>query len=366
MAEQAYLALGAGGWVDNAWVVKECPLCGEHYTFHFAGLTGMWVCNGCNKNGDFKDLKFVAKDDILLVDRVAELIQPTAPKGLIQVGSYIPPPQGQSISTGFNSLDKKIDGITMSELYIVAGKSGAGKSTMTSQIALNMIEVGARVCFYSGELSAARFQRWMTRQAAGQKYCKPFINQFGAERYAVETHISQLVHSWFMDKLILYDNSVRRSSERSSILERFVQAKKYFDCNVFFVDNLMTAKYTKDTERDYWRQQSNFVSELIDFAHQENVAVILVAHPKKMDTGNFNDNIAGSSEITNKADNIMTIQRLFDEKEIAENGCETVVTVSKDREEGEIAKLGFNFDKSSKRFIPKSGSYTERYGWEDL
>ena len=53
-------------------------------------------------------------------------------------------------------------------------------------------------------------------------------------------------------------------------------------------------------------------------------------------------------------------------KEKMENGMDTVLTLSKNRNYGALAKIGFNFDAVSRRLIPASGEYIERYGWEDL
>jgi len=361
--ESQYSLFGTGGWIEDRYILKECPLCNEEYSFHFQGLTGQWRCTSCNKAGDTQNLKEILKDDLFLMDRIAELQQPGAPEGLINVGTYIPPKRGASIASGFSLIDQKLSGLYETELTIISGKRGEGKSTIAGQFALNVINAGGRVCFYSGELNAGMFQSWTVSQAAGSAYMNKYIDPFGADRYTVDAFIEQRIKSWLKDRLILYDNSIKRASERNSILERFLTAKKYYGCNVFFVDNLMTAKYTKDGERDYFRQQSNFAGELVDFAHQEHAHVILLAHPKKGDTGDDNDNVAGLSDITNRASNVFTIHRLTPDERKRED-FDSLVTISKNRNYGALAKLGFNFDIASKRFIPISGTVIERYGWE--
>ena len=238
-------------------------------------------------------------------------------------------------------------------------------STITGEIALNAVEQGAKVCFYSGELNAGMFQNWILSQAAGERYMEAYTDRFGVTRFYPCEYAVARIKTWLLNKFVLYDNSIKKSSERNAILERFQQAKKYFGCTLFFVDNLMTARYTKDGERDYYRQQSNFVGELVDFAHQENCHVILVAHPKKGDTGDDNENVAGLSDITNRASNVLTVYRQTP-KEKFENGMDTILTLSKNRNYGALAKIGFNFDATSRRLIPADGEYVDRYGWEDL
>jgi len=361
--QKYYDIFGEGGWIGNDYVVKDCPLCNEHYSFHFIGLTGIWQCVSCNKSGKYAELQTILKEDIMWDDKFAELEQPSAPDGLIQLGKYIAPKAGHSVATGFTELDTRLSGLTECALTIVSGRRGDGKSSWCGQLALNLINGGGKVCFYSGELSAATFQSWIVKQAAGSKYLTHYVDAFGADRYHVEPFIEGRIKSWLIDKFILYDNSVNKSSERNSILERFMMAKRYYNCNYFFVDNLMTAKYTKDVDRDYFRQQSNFAGELTDFAMQEHVHVILVAHPKKGESGDFNDDVAGLSDITNRASNVFYIQRLSD-ADVAKLGYDSLLNISKNRDHGALAKIGFEFKKDSKRFIPIDGRAIEEYSWE--
>lgn len=361
--EKQYAAFGEGGWVGDRWIVKTCPLCFEEYSMHFQGLSGIWRCVSCNKDGTLEEMPRHVKYDMGLRDKLAQAKLPGEPEGLIQVGKYMPPKRGQSVPTGFGIIDQKISGLYEGELSVLTGKRAEGKSSIAGQIALNIIDAGARVCFYSGELSAGMFQSWILAQAAGNKYMNRYVDRFGAERHQVDGFAEDRIKSWLIDRFILYDNTIKKSSERNSIVERFLMAKKYYGCNVFFVDNLMTAKYTKDTERDYFRQQSNFVGELVDFSHQENAHVILVAHPKKGDTGDDNDNVAGLSDITNRASNVFTVHRQTPDEKLKDD-IDAVLTISKNRNFGALDKIGFYFDVASKRFEPRTGDYIKNYGWE--
>jgi twinkle protein len=192
------------------------------------------------------------------------------------------------------------------------------------------------------------------------------VDDFGADRYHVEQFIEDRIKSWLLDKFLLYDNGIVKSSERNSILERFFLAKKYYDCKYFFVDNLMTARYTKDVDRDYFRQQSNFAGELTDFAMQEKVHVLLMAHPKKGESGDLNDDVSGLSDITNRASNVFFIKRL-DEKDRIKDGVDydNLFVISKNRDHGVLGELGLDFKKDSKKYIPVVGKTIESYGWEN-
>ena len=68
------------------------------------------------------------------------------------------------------------------------------------------------------------------------------------------------------------------------------------------VDNLMTA-ISDDISSDLYRQQTQFVRQLAIMAKRMNVIIILIAHPRKTIGFEFgNNDVAGSSNITNLAD----------------------------------------------------------------
>ena len=71
------------------------------------------------------------------------------------------------VLSGFRALDAGIGGFSAGELSVWTGKRGAGKSTLLSQLLLEAVNQGHRVCAYSGELPARQFKLVMLQQAAG-------------------------------------------------------------------------------------------------------------------------------------------------------------------------------------------------------
>ena len=143
----------------------------------------------------------------------------------------------------------------------------------------------------------------------------------------------------------------------------FTYAVKRYDCKVFMVDNLMTLQNDGD-DRSFYRKQSVFTGQLVDFAKKYNVHVHLVAHPRKTDRDLGNDDIAGSGDITNRADNVITVSRLS-EAERAQNGADSVLRVIKNRFYGKVGEIGLNFCTTSRRFYLPSTGNTRQYGWLD-
>lgn len=55
-------------------------------------------------------------------------------------------PDSRNIATGFKSIDEKIDGFRKSELVILGGRTGSGKTTLALNIAFNIARL-AKECF---------------------------------------------------------------------------------------------------------------------------------------------------------------------------------------------------------------------------
>ena len=69
-----------------------------------------------------------------------------------------------------------------------------------------------------------------------------------------------------------------------------------------------------DARTDLFREQSSFVKKLEKMAQAYDVAIILVAHPKKSNTDFDNDTVSGSSDITNAVSYVWNYERGKDEE----------------------------------------------------
>lgn len=354
--------LGNGQWLGITYVLDICPICASKKTMMFTGQ-GMWGCKKCKKGGkDIASFREYCKTNPMLSEYVPYIVSPEPPEEVVVVSAYDDPYQEKAIGTGFGALDFMIGGLQEGALTVVTGKRGEGKSTILSQLALNGVNNGHVVYFYSGELSAGRFQQWIFSQAAGAKYIESKNDQFGAQRYIVNKQAEEYIRKWLANKLVLYDNTKVKSSERGTIMKSMTRSRQYYGCDLFIVDNLMTAQYDIDSDKDSLRAQANFASEMLNFARENNVHVILVAHPRKGEADDINESVAGLGEITNLATNVMQIRKTSDKERMA-HSCDCIVTVSKNRTYGDTGTVRFNFDKKSRRFIPLDGTCIGAYDW---
>lgn len=377
--DQATKHVWPGKWLDNYYVLKNCPICDDEWTFRFYGKRSyIWECKQCGNSGGPEQLLEMLREIGKYADKMEgifdDLTKGDDPEGLIVVSRHRPRVNTRAVSTGFAPIDRLTGGLPEGALTIMSGDQRSGKSTWAGQLALNAIQSGEKVCFYSGELNADMFQRWIYNQAAGPQWLNAYTDKFGVERYSVDDFARSRIEQWLDDNLVLHDNTYYKASESNSVLKSFIQARRHFGSTLFFADNLMTMKNDAGVEGSYWREQSKMVGDLIDFAQQENVHVILVAHPRKEKSEDRNRNVAGSQEVTQRASFVMTVERLTPEVKstlltrgvLQHHETTNVVIVSKNRIYGDEGQMELAFEPKSKRLVELPSKEMVRYGWEEL
>lgn len=263
------------------------------------------------------------------------------------------------IKSELQNFDKMIGGFRLGELSVWTGKSGQGKSTLLSQLILSTINQGYKVCAYSGELINEQFQHWLILQACGIDHLiKKYDPLKMCDVYIPEENAKRQIRKWFKQKIYLYNNEF--TGQDNNILNVFKIANKKYGCKVFLVDNLMTAKYDYNAKESYYIQQSGFVGELVRFAKTNNVHVHLIAHPKKTQGDVSKEDISGTMDITNRADNVFSVNR-------DEETNSTLVSILKNRSEGiQNKQVALDFDVRTKRFSVKGNEMSKykKYNWE--
>lgn len=293
------------------------------------------------------------------LDNLLVTAKPKPTYGLIDLADVKPKPSLTVVTSGIAELDRTINGFSMGQLSIWTGTRGSGKSTIASELLLEALHQGQKVCAYSGELPDWQFQSWAYQQSAGSNNVIRQINpKTGAEYYMVSEETQARIREWWRGKFYLYDNGIADANDADSIIRVLELAAHRYGCKVFLADNLMTARF-KD-ERDFYREQSNFVGRLVAFAKQNNVHVHLVAHPRKAgDKPLIADDVGGSGDITNRADNVFSLKRIEDENA----GFDAGLTILKNRDYGATGKIRLLYDRGSRRYYPEDGTAYNHYKW---
>ena len=263
------------------------------------------------------------------------------------------------IKTGIAPLDRICGGLLRGHVVLLSGKRGEGKSTFMSQLVADAIEQDNAVFIYSGELPNYHFKNWLDLQIAGSNHIETVRNEFGDEEYFLTEHTVETINKWYYDKAYIFDNSAVSDDEYEGLIKVMVDAICRYDIKLCCIDNLMTAM-DGDQNTDLYRQQSQFVKKLERLAQQYDVAIILVAHPKKTNNAFDNDTVSGSADITNAVSFVFNYQRADE----ADN-CDSLLMVTKNRMNGKILAgnnaIKLYYSQKSKRIVSDPTSAKE-YG----
>ena len=272
------------------------------------------------------------------------------------------------VKTGYYEIDSALGGgICFGQVCLLTGKRGHGKSTFMSNIFANALDQGIGAFAYSGELAGYHFKRWLNCQLAGDGYMIEKRNEFGDTVYTIDQAVSKRISEWYRGKAFIFDNGYVDDAEETEALTEIVkEVASRRGVKLICIDNLMTAMETVNEQSNLYLAQSNFVGELKKIAVRYDVAVILVAHPRKQgkdgSTAFDNDDVAGSGDITNKVDIVMNYGRA---KEGSDHDSE--LEISKNRLAGTLrmgtGKILLNYSAKTKR-VTGERELGKRYGWE--
>lgn len=271
----------------------------------------------------------------------------------------------QKIKTNIPTIDKVIGGLVMGQLIVLTGKRGEGKSTFMSQIVCEALEQNETVFIYSGELADYHFKRWLDYQLAGPSNVRGSLNPYGDFEYTLSESALEAITTWYRGRAYIYDNSwiPENENELESLPDTIEKAIKQYGIRLVCIDNLMTAMEAVNDNSQLNLAQSNFVGRLKRIAVKYDVAIILIAHPRKSREDITNDDVSGSSDITNKADVVMSYQRVD-----GSDTCNGKLFVTKNRLFGKYATgdkaVLLRYDDATKRIFAEGGD-NRHYGWEN-
>lgn len=278
----------------------------------------------------------------------------------------------EKVKTGYTELDNRIGGLYMSEVTILSGSNASGKSSWLNSVILNILQQNYKVALWSGELRADILKSWIQMVAAGKDYLRP--SQFEQGQYYVPDSIGSKIDAWLDGMFYLYNN--KYGNVASQVLHDIKILTKA-GVKVFVIDNMMSMNIDV-FEGDKNEKQKQFILALKDFAMEEQVHVILVAHPRKSVAFLRKTDISGSGDIINAVDNCFIFHRVNEDfihaitefydaaraSQLRQYG--NVLVVEKNRLRGVVdLMVGMQYEIESRRFK----NYIDEdihYDWENI
>lgn len=283
----------------------------------------------------------------------------------------MPEAEESFVRTGTTIIDRKMRGLRKGAVSLVSGLRSSAKSTLLSQWALNAVNDGFNVGFFSGELSPRKFFQWINQQAAGKGRVEASEKWEGY--YTVPRTTQQRISGWLGKRFFLYNNEY--GNDFSAILEQFSQKIESDKLDLLILDNLMAFNISSLSESK-WEAQTAFVWKLHDLAQRTNTHIVFVAHPRKAMGFLRLDDISGSADLANAADNAFIVHRvnndfrrlsaqMFGWKDSEEvYDASNCVEIAKDRDGGtQDVFVPLWYEKETKR-LKNDLSENIVYGWD--
>ena len=209
---------------------------------------------------------------------------------------------------------------------------------------------------------------WFTQVAAGRRNMHPIKLANGNDFYIVNDDAKRDITKYYDDMFYIYKDEEENSEDKLFESMELCATKK--GLRLFIIDNLMTVQLRSDFA-DTNKAQTDFMNRLIKFSMKYDVAVICIAHPRKIqggtDIGLFD--VAGSQNIVNLATRTIGLKRVkADDKNNPSNkyfGFDVVISIIKDRIFGSTKEIPVYYDQIDRRFYSNYDEFDRIYGWDN-
>lgn len=256
---------------------------------------------------------------------------------------------GHYISTGLPALDHAINDLAPGLVSLVTGRSNGGKSTFVNQVMCNAIDKGNKVLLVAGEglqelLINNIYKAMIGRDEDNYEYVK--VNK----RYFKEPkpRVLKALQQWHKGKLTLFnkgESSLKTTEELFDLLNIEIKADLP---NLLVIDNLMSV-LSVEKANEKLERQADFMQKCCDLAKNEKIHIILVLHPNKTagkNSGMDFEQISGTQDLANKADNIILVRRYYS-KEVDGIESDGVIEVLKNRYFSDLPKIETHYDQET-------------------
>ena len=276
----------------------------------------------------------------------------------------------EHIKSNIALFDNATKGFALGELSVWSGSNASAKSTFLNQMAIESINQGYKTAIYSGELVPERLLKWIIMQCAGKKN---MIYDTRNDYFFVENYYKTSIKEWLNGKLFIYNNEL--GNKAKDIIEQLKLCVKKNDIKVLILDNLMSMDLKNYGDNKY-ETQSLLVQHLSALAKELNVHIHFVCHPRKATSFLRKEDIAGTGDLTNIADNVYIMHRVNQDFKVRTKEMfkwredneiyqfTNVLEICKNREFGwQDMMVGMYFELESKRLL-NTPTEIKKYGWE--
>lgn len=266
------------------------------------------------------------------------------------------------IQIGIDELDRELMKLFYGTLTLLSGQPGSGKTSFISQLICQSLEQEKNVWMFSKEMPAEMTRSWMNYILAGCFNIREYKNNKGGAYYKVPPEVKDKISKFYQKKWFVYRDDW--SNKLDDLLLSMSDCVRKYGTKLLILDNLMMIDLDSNDHNEL-QKQTDAILKLIKFAMRYSVAVVLVAHPRKMpkDTEVGLYDISGSSNIINLAHRTIGLKKSNRAGE--PSAYDVFATIIKDRMRGRSdKKIGLYYDVASRRFYTNEKEYYYSYQWD--
>lgn len=259
-----------------------------------------------------------------------------------------------AISTGFKKIDKSLGGFLPGGLYILAARTGMGKTTLAINFAENVLKQDYGVLFFSNEMDA-------TQIAIKHLSLVSKVKSYAMDSGVLSENEKNRIHSAIKSR---FDSSFIINEFAGTQFEKFKMqlrlAVKKYNVKVVFHDYIQQM-FMEGRHSNRVQELSRISSEIKNMAREFGVSIVCLAQLNRQAESNTGDvpnlsHIKDSGAMEQDADVVMLIHRKRDSEDEG-----TEIIVAKNRFNyvtgGNNGHIILNSDLSINRFYEEENLY---------
>lgn len=237
------------------------------------------------------------------------------------------------VYTGFESLDRILDGVEAGELVVVSGPTSGGKTTLLMNITQNMAKMGVAGAWFTMEVTPRQFIKKISNQGELPLFYLPLSGFEDAPKEVLAAFLAKYkrpmdTYDWMETKII--------------------EACIKYGTKVVFIDHLhqLFSLSKMAQSRNMSAEIGDLTAKIKQIAVANNLVVFLIAHskddPDRANRDPFMESVRDSGLIIRYADIVLGVWRVANRDDVTsdrisainENDNKSKVRVWKNRREG--------------------------------